>query len=199
MKRILQTLAVSLALATPVFAQDASAPRPPAPESFSAVMADGFSSGILTALRASPDHSTFWSILDRSGVYVPLANEDDFTVFAPTNAAFEALDDEWRAALLEDPNSDRAVQILLNHIWGQQIDRAEILSKTDGTPAAGQSAAQDFVLLEQIDGTLTIQDSHGRTGQILADEILADNGVIHVIDTVLLPGGREAQTAPAND
>ena len=188
MKPFAPSLAFAAALfATPIMAQEAATTAADPIESFSEVLPDSYDSGLLTAIEASPDHQILWSILDRSALYVPLANEDDLTLFAPTDAAFEALDPEMRDLVLNDPDGPDARAVLLYHILGQQIDRAEILGHLAESPIAAQTSAEVTLVFERVGEDVFVEDLFGRRAMMAQDEILTDNGVIHVVDQVMLP------------
>jgi uncharacterized surface protein with fasciclin (FAS1) repeats len=104
-----------------------------------------------------------------------LSGPEQFTVFAPTDEAFEAL---YRTNIQRNLDQDDLTDILLYHIVEGEELASEVLSKSFLRMFNGS--------LTQIDGTLgTIGEA-----EIIATDIRADNGVIHVIDAVLLPPAR---------
>jgi len=108
-----------------------------------------------------------------------LSGKGQFTVFAPTDAAFVALLGELNltpAQLLS--NKDLVTQVLLYHVVRGNRDSAEVL-------ASSRIRTLERGFLFQSGGILT--DAKGRTANIIATDIPASNGVIHVIDRVVLP------------
>ena len=108
-----------------------------------------------------------------------LSGKGQFTVFAPTDAAFVALLGELNltpAQLLS--NKDLVTQVLLYHVARGNRDSAEVL-------ASSRIRTLERGFLFQSGGVLT--DANGRTANIIATDIPASNGVIHVIDRVVLP------------
>lgn len=108
-----------------------------------------------------------------------LSGKGQFTVFAPTDDAFVALLAELGTtpeALLS--NSDLLTQVLLYHVARGERDSADVLSSS-------RIRTMQRGFLFQDGGVLT--DANGRTSNIIATDIEVDNGIIHIIDTVVLP------------
>ena len=104
-----------------------------------------------------------------------LAAAGPFTVFAPTNAAFDALPDGVLADLLLPANQAQLIDILLYHVVADELTAAEVLGSTTLTTLQGSEVAVDASL-----------PSVGGAG-LEQTNVLARNGIVHVIDTVLLP------------
>ena len=125
----------------------------------------------------SPDHSTLETAVIEAELADDLSGAGPFTIFAPTDDAFAALPPNLLNALLADPTGDLA-DILLYHVLG-----AEVLS-TD------LSDGQVATTLQGEDITVTI-DGNGdvfiNQAMVTAPDIRTDNGVVHVIDAVILP------------
>lgn len=112
-----------------------------------------------------------------------LSGEDELTVFAPTNEAFEAALEELDITV-EDltGNQELLTQILLYHVVEGRVLAADL---EDGQEI---TTVQGGVLTVAIDGdTVTLTDERGRTVNVVATDVEASNGVIHVIDGVVLP------------
>jgi uncharacterized surface protein with fasciclin (FAS1) repeats len=124
----------------------------------------------------SPDHNTLEAAILAAGLDVPLTTGGPFTVFAPTDAAFEALPAGLVDELLADPQGD-LLQILLYHVLGAQVLSTELVDGQIATTLNGQ------------DITVTIDGGNVfiNNAQVIVADLLADNGVVHVIDAVLLP------------
>ena len=103
-----------------------------------------------------------------------------FTVFAPTNDAFAALLQEL-GVTKEQLLADKALltQVLTYHVVSGRVPRAQVPVGTPITTVQGQTFT--------IDSNLAITDQRGRTARITTTDLLASNGVIHVIDRVILP------------
>jgi uncharacterized surface protein with fasciclin (FAS1) repeats len=127
-----------------------------------------------------------------TGLQATLLRSGTFTVFAPTDDAFNALAAELgitRAQLL----ADRALltSVLQYHVLGSTVPRASVPLGRAITPLAG-----GIFKVDSVGGNLVITDGRNRTSRITATDIGATNGVIHVVDRVLLPPNRNiVQTA----
>ncbi|MEM0963470.1 MAG: fasciclin domain-containing protein [Bacteroidota bacterium] len=152
-------LAVLLVVAAPVMAQD-EAPMDDGPD-------------IVDVLRADGRFSTLLSAVGTAGLADALAGAGPLTVFAPTDSAFAALPEGALAELsVEDLQG-----ILLGHVAEGAVDGATAAAAGEGMSLAG--TALTFVAA---DGGLTV---NGAT--VVDADVAASNGVVHVIDTVLLP------------
>ena len=124
----------------------------------------------------SENHNTLEAAVVAAGLVETLSGEGPFTVFAPTDAAFAALPEGTVETLLEDPTGD-LTDILLYHVVG-----AKALS-TDLSPD------QSITTVNGADVTVTINDEGVfiNEAKVTVADLEADNGVVHVIDAVLLP------------
>ena len=124
-----------------------------------------------------PNFSTLVAALDAAGLVETLAGEGDFTVFAPTNDAFAALPAGTVETLLADPTGD-LTQILLYHVLGVRAAAANVVNLTSAETLQGSEVSIDVV-----DGGVVLNDAV----RVVTTDIPATNGVIHVIDAVLIP------------
>ncbi|MEN9417895.1 MAG: hypothetical protein RI988_1515 [Pseudomonadota bacterium] len=150
---------------------------------------------VVEMARANPDFSLLVQALDAAGLAATLGGTGPFTVFAPTNAAFSSLLQELgitREALF----ADRALltQVLTYHVLSPQLVRkADIRPGRAVTPLQGA-----FFKIDVTGDAAVITDGRNRTSRIVATDVAATNGVIHVVDRVLLPPDRTVvQTAQA--
>lgn len=137
----------------------------------------------------SADHTTLVAAVQAAGLVETLQGEGPFTVFAPTNEAFAALPAGSVDQLLLPENKERLVQVLTCHVVG-----AEAFSDAIGQMIAdggGSHAIETLggcVLQAQMNGdAITLTDEQGRTASVTIADVDQSNGVIHVIDQVLLP------------
>lgn len=150
---------------------------------------------VVEMARANPDFSLLVQALDAAGLAGTLGGTGPFTVFAPTNAAFTALLQELgltREALLA--NRPLLTQVLTYHVLSpQRVLQADIRPGRAVTPLQGS-----FFKIDVAGDAATIVDGRNRSARIVATDLAATNGVIHVIDRVLLPADRTVvQTAQA--
>jgi uncharacterized surface protein with fasciclin (FAS1) repeats len=133
---------------------------------------------------ADPRFATLVEAVIAADLVETLSGPGPFTVFAPTNEAFETLLADLgvsREQAFADPQLLRA--ILGYHVLPARVLEAEVPPGVPVTTTMGQSLAAGPAL----DGRLVVEDQQGRIANIVETDILATNGVIHVIDTVLLP------------
>jgi uncharacterized surface protein with fasciclin (FAS1) repeats len=131
---------------------------------------------------ADPNFSTLVAALQAAGLAETLAGEGNFTVFAPTNDAFAALPEGTVDALLADPQGD-LTQILLYHVIDGVARAADVVNLTEATTLNGAPIA-----IAVVDGNVRLNDAVN----VVTTDIEASNGVIHVIDGVLLPPAEES-------
>lgn len=138
---------------------------------------------------AAPELSTLVAAVQAAGLVETLSSEGPFTVFTPTNDAFDALPDGTVASLLEEENKGALTTILTCHVVGAEVMSSALL---DLIEAGGGSAAVETVggcmLTAAFDGTVvTITDENGGVATVTAVDAASSNGVIHAIDAVILP------------
>ena len=106
-----------------------------------------------------------------------LSGEGPFTVFAPTNEAFAKLPDGTLDSLLLPENKDKLVAILTYHVVSGKVMAADVVKLTEATSLEG-----DNIAINVSDAGVKVDDA-----AVVITDIEASNGVIHVIDTVILP------------
>jgi uncharacterized surface protein with fasciclin (FAS1) repeats len=121
--------------------------------------------------------TTLVAAVQAAGLADTLAGDGPFTVFAPTDEAFAKLPDGTVEALLADPDKLRA--ILLYHVVPGSVASSQVVGLDSATTAQGSDVA-----IRVADGSVMINDA-----KVIAADIETSNGVIHVIDTVILPAG----------
>jgi uncharacterized surface protein with fasciclin (FAS1) repeats len=139
---------------------------------------------IVEIAQGNEDFSTLVAALQAAGLVETLQGEGPFTVFAPTNAAFEKLPDGTLESLLEEENREQLTSILTYHVVGAKAMAGDVVGMDEAGTVQG-SAVQ--IMVE--DGTVMLQGDN--TATVTATDIEASNGVIHVIDTVLMPPTEE--------
>ncbi|MEN8841564.1 MAG: fasciclin domain-containing protein [Octadecabacter sp.] len=133
--------------------------------------------------------STLVAAVTAAGLADTLAGPGPFTVFAPVNEAFAALPEGTVETLLMPENKDQLTNVLLYHVDDRKLSANMI--------PAGSNYFRPILDSERLcitagaDG-VTIADGTGEMATVVIADIMADNGVIHVIDKVLLPGTRPA-------
>jgi uncharacterized surface protein with fasciclin (FAS1) repeats len=147
---------------------------------------------VVQVAQSNPDFSILVEAVTAADLAATLSGTGQFTVFAPTNAAFSALLTELgltKAQLLADKALLTAV--LEYHVLPVRVAKAAIPLGRDITPLEG-----GFFKIDALGGAVVITDGRNRTSNITATDISASNGIIHTIDKVLLPGDKNiVQTA----
>jgi uncharacterized surface protein with fasciclin (FAS1) repeats len=138
----------------------------------------------------SADHTTLVAAVKAAGLVSTLKGAGPFTVFAPTNAAFAALPAGTVETLLKPENKGTLTQVLTYHVVPGRYD-AEALTKLvkDGKGKAMLKTAQGATLTVTMNGprNLMVADSKGNMANITIYDVYQSNGVILVIDKVLMP------------
>jgi uncharacterized surface protein with fasciclin (FAS1) repeats len=138
----------------------------------------------------SKDHTTLVAAVKASGLVDTLSSPGPFTVFAPTNAAFAKLPAGTVDNLIKPENKEMLVKVLTYHVVPGRMTAVNLMKAVkDGEGAAKlKTVAGEEIWVKQAGpGKLTITDSKGDVAMVTIADVLQSNGVIHVIDTVLLP------------
>jgi uncharacterized surface protein with fasciclin (FAS1) repeats len=138
---------------------------------------------IVDTAVAAGGFETLVAAVQAAGLEETLRGPGPFTVFAPTDEAFAALPEGTLDALLEDPTGDLA-SILTYHVVPGKVLAADVVG-LDGDEVTTVNGA---ALTVGVDGSnVTLTDAAGNTVNVVQTDIETSNGVIHVIDGVLLP------------
>ena len=133
--------------------------------------------------------STLVAAVTAAGLADTLAGPGPFTVYAPVNDAFAALPEGTVETLLMPENKDQLTNVLLYHVDDRQLNAADFPS---GSNYFKPILDSERLCITAGSGGVTIADGTGEVANVIIADIQADNGVIHVIDKVLLPGTRPA-------
>ncbi|MCW5961128.1 MAG: fasciclin domain-containing protein [Pyrinomonadaceae bacterium] len=137
----------------------------------------------------SKDHTTLVAAVKAAGLVETLKGAGPFTVFAPTNAAFEKLPDGTVDTLLKPENKDKLKGILTYHVVPGKLDAAAVAKAIkDGNGKATVKTVQGEELTATMEGdSVIITDAKGGKSKVTIADVMQSNGVIHVVDTVLMP------------
>ena len=147
------------------------------------------SKDIVETAMGSKQHETLVAAVKAAGLVETLQGEGPFTVFAPTDAAFSRLPDGTVDSLLQPENRDQLAAILTYHVVPGRID-AQILSnaiKSNGGEATYSTVQSEQLTFRMQGKNIVVEDAKGTTAVVAAANVFGSNGVIHVIDGVLLP------------
>ena len=132
---------------------------------------------IVDTAVAAGDFNTLAAALEAGGLVDTLKGEGPYTVFAPTDDAFAKLPDGTVEMLLKPENKDKLVAILTYHVVPGKVKAADVVALNSATTVNGSDVA-----IRVDDEKVFVNDS-----RVVSTDIWASNGVIHVVDTVLLP------------
>jgi len=152
------------------------------------VFAEGMGTVVDIAV-SSPDHTTLVAAVTAAGLGETLSGEGPFTIFAPTNDAFAKLPAGTVDSLLLPENKDTLTKILTCHAVAAKAMAADVVGMIEaggGKAAIGTVGGCEFTAT-LVDGKVMIEDGQGNMATVTAADLEASNGVVHVIDTVLLP------------
>ena len=137
----------------------------------------------------SPIHKTLVAAVKAGGLVDTLSGPGPFTVFAPTDDAFAKLPAGTVDNLVKPENKDTLVKILTYHVVPGKItskDLMKMIKKGHGTYSA-KTVEGGMLTFTMANGGIQITDEKGGTAMITTADVIQSNGVIHVIDTVLMP------------
>jgi uncharacterized surface protein with fasciclin (FAS1) repeats len=138
----------------------------------------------------SKDHTTLVAAVKAAGLVPTLESKGPFTVFAPTNEAFAKLPAGTVDTLLKPENKKTLTNVLTYHVVPGRLTAKDLMAKVEAGhgKAMLKTVEGADLTFEMKDGKLWIVDAKGDTAQVTIRNVMQSNGVIHVIDTVLLPG-----------
>lgn len=137
----------------------------------------------------SKDHTTLVAAVKAAGLVDVLSSEGPFTVFAPTNSAFEALPDGTVETLLKEENQKKLQSVLTYHVLAGDYEAADIVAAIKkGNGKASFTTVNGAEVSAMLDGDkVKLKDASGNVATVTVADVDQSNGVIHVIDTVILP------------
>jgi uncharacterized surface protein with fasciclin (FAS1) repeats len=137
----------------------------------------------------SADHTTLVSAVKAAGLVETLSGAGPFTVFAPTNAAFAKLPAGAVDGLMKPSAKADLKKVLTYHVVPGKLTAADIEAKikAGGGKAELTTVQGDKLTAMDKGGTITLTDAKGGTSTVTQGDVMQSNGVVHVVDTVLMP------------
>jgi uncharacterized surface protein with fasciclin (FAS1) repeats len=137
----------------------------------------------------SKDHTTLVAAVKAADLVTTLQSKGPFTVFAPTNAAFDKLPDGTVATLLKPENKEKLQTILKYHVVAGDFSAADLMEKIKmGKGSVELNMVNGGTLTAMLKGkNIILKDENGNTSMVTIANVNQSNGVIHVVDSVLLP------------
>ena len=137
----------------------------------------------------SKDHTTLVAAVKAAGLVETLKGAGPFTVFAPTNAAFAALPAGTVDTLLKPENKPALTKVLTYHVVAGKMDAAALTKAVmdGGGKAMLKTVSGGTLTATAAGGAVMVMDESGGTAKVTIADVTQSNGVIHVVDKVLLP------------
>jgi uncharacterized surface protein with fasciclin (FAS1) repeats len=137
----------------------------------------------------SADHTTLVAAVKAAGLVETLKGKGPFTVFAPTNAAFDKLPAGTVEMLLKPENKAMLAKILTYHVVAGRYDGKKLMGliKKGGGSATLRTVSGGTLTAMMSGDSIVLRDEKGNTSNVTISNVYQSNGVIHVVDTVLMP------------
>ena len=138
----------------------------------------------------SADHTTLVAAVKAADLVSTLKGAGPFTVFAPTNAAFAQLPDGTVPTLLKPENKEQLAKVLTYHVVAGRYDAAALMNAIKsghGQAMLKTVEGESLTLMLNGDRNIVVRDAKGDVADISTYDVVQSNGVIHVVDRVLLP------------
>lgn len=145
---------------------------------------------IAQTLSGSDQHSTLVQAVEAAGLEATLSGAQPYTLFAPTNAAFQALPNNMAQSLLQEQSRGQLTGILTYHIVPGVVTAADLgraIEQGDGKAEIATIGGGNLTATRD-GGAIVISDGSGGQARVTQADMLQSNGVVHVIDKVLVPG-----------
>ncbi len=151
-----------------------------------------YAGDIVDVAAGSKDHTTLVAAVKAAGLVETLKSAGPFTVFAPTNDAFAKLPAGTVETLLKPENKAALTGILTYHVIAGNLDAAAVVAaiKKGNGKAEVATVAGGKLTASIENGKVILTDGKGGKATVTATDLKGSNGVIHVIDAVLLPAGK---------
>lgn len=150
---------------------------------------DNLSKDVVDIAIASDAHTTLVAAVKAAGLVETLKGDGPFTIFAPTNEAFDKLPEGTVSNLIKPENKAQLIRILTYHVIAGNFEAADVVkAATDNGGSFEIATIQGGKLKVKIaEGDVWLVDENENYSKIVATDLKGTNGVVHVVDTVVLP------------
>ena len=147
------------------------------------------SKNIVENASAAPNLTTLVAAVKQAGLVQTLEGSGPFTVFAPTNEAFDAVGKNTLDSLMKPDNKDKLTKILTYHVVAGDYDAAKLkqLVNSGNGQAKLKTVEGDELTFKTVGQGLTVTDDKDNTAEITTPDVKQSNGEVHVINKVLTP------------
>lgn len=144
---------------------------------------------IVGVATSNKDFSTLVSAVKAAELVSTLASDGPFTVFAPTNEAFAKVPEATLNSLLQPENKEALTDVLTYHVVAGKVMAADLIQliKENGGCTKFETVNGGKLQAKVMDGNVFLIDENGNKSKVTVTDVKASNGVVHVIDTVVLP------------
>jgi uncharacterized surface protein with fasciclin (FAS1) repeats len=144
---------------------------------------------IVEVAAGNDSFSTLVAAVTAANLVGTLSSEGPFTVFAPTNDAFAKLPEGTVTSLLESVNKEALTDILTYHVVSGKFEAAAVIDAINNNDGAFEvtTVQGGTITLSLSDGKVMLKDANGGMSTVVIADVAASNGVIHAIDTVVMP------------
>lgn len=184
-------------LSAPVYAADADATEATVAEAEAAAGAMVESGNIVQNATKSPEHTTLVKALTAAGLTETLSGTGPFTVFAPTDQAFAAVPQPMTTYLMDPANKAALAQVLTYHVVPGAVTSADLFAKikAGGGKATLTTVEGQPLTFTEVSGNIKVDGTQGSTGYVTQPDVTQSNGVIHILNGVLMPEIKPAAVA----
>jgi uncharacterized surface protein with fasciclin (FAS1) repeats len=187
----MKILSIIALIATSVTLTNCSSSKMMANDSNKTVMVGGAemypNKNIIENAVNSADHTTLVAAVKAADLVDALSGAGPFTVFAPTNAAFNKLPAGTVETLLKPENKKTLVHILTSHVVAGRLSGADLMNMIKSGKRTLTTLSGHKLMLSKMNGGIMITDEKGGTAMVTIANVFQSNGVIHVVNSVLLP------------
>lgn len=144
---------------------------------------------IIDIATGSDDFATLTAAVKAAGLVGTLQSEGPFTVFAPTNAAFAKLPEGTVETLLKPENKETLTKVLTYHVVAGEFMAKDVVKAVQSSNGSFEitTVSGDILTASIQSGIVILTDENGGKAAVIQTDVDASNGVVHVIDTVVLP------------
>ncbi len=149
----------------------------------------GASGTIIDVAQGDQSFTTLTAAVTAADLTDTLSGEGPFTVFAPTNDAFAKIDEATLTELTTN-DTETLIAILTNHVVEGAVDAGTLVAAIEEASDEGYTVTTvggGSLTASLVEGAVVLTDAHGGTSTVIATDVEASNGLIHAIDTVLMP------------
>lgn len=144
---------------------------------------------IVSVAAGDENFSTLVTAVQAAGLVETLNGDGPFTVFAPTNDAFAKLPEGTVETLVKPENKEKLTGILTYHVVSGAYDAADVIEAIQSNNGSFEVETVNggMITLTLRDGNVLLTDANGGTATVVIADVMASNGLIHAIDTVVMP------------